>query len=106
LPLIAVGRLFLIKKYASQNTTLIEKRRLLLGIKGYCTDLSELSLSRIRFLVMNITETHIQDRITNEIFPFRSPTKDIRDTPWADLISKWKLLPHETSEVRKGPYTS
>jgi len=27
------------------NTALIEKRRLLLGIKGYCTDLSEAHLS-------------------------------------------------------------
>jgi len=146
------------KEKIELNTALIEKRRLLLGIKGYCTDLSEqqlsneliisryhqlwhveqsfrmskfdlqarpiyhqkhdaikahvlicfvallvekylelttkLSLRRIRFLVMNITETHIQDRITNEIFTFRSPTKDIMDTPLADLISKWKLLPH------------
>jgi len=130
------------KEKIELNTTLIEKRRLLLGIKGYCTDLSEqqlsnelvisryhqlwhveqsfrmskfdlqtrpiyhqkhdaikahvlicfvalivekyldlttkLSLREIRFLVMNITETQIQDRVTMEIFTFRSPTKDSR----------------------------
>lgn len=146
------------KEKIELNTALIEKRRLLLGIKGYCTDLSEqqlsnelvvsryhqlwhveqsfrmskfdlqarpiyhqkhdaikahvlicfvalitekylelttkLSLREIRFMVMNITETQIQDRVTNEIFTFRSPTKDIMDTPLANLISKWNLLPH------------
>ncbi len=146
------------KEKIELNTALIEKRRLLLGIKGYCTDLSEqqlsnelvisryhqlwhveqsfrmskfdlqarpiyhqkhdairahilicfvalivekyldlttkLSLREIRFLVMNITETHIQDRVTKETFIFRSPTKEILETPLAKLISKWKLLPH------------
>jgi len=116
------------KEKIELNTALIEKRRLLLGIKGYCTDLSEqqlsnemvieryhqlwhieqsfrmskfdlqtrpiyhqkqeaikahvlicfvalmaekylelttkLSLREIRFLVWNITETHIQDQLT------------------------------------------
>lgn len=33
------------KEKIELNTTLIEKRRLLLGIKGYCTDLSEQQLS-------------------------------------------------------------
>ena len=146
------------KEKIELNTILIEKRRLLLGIKGYCTDLSErqlsnelvisryhqlwhveqsfrmskfdlqarpiyhqkhdairahvlicfvalivekyleltskLSLREIRFLAMNITETHIQDRVTKEIFTFRSPIKDIMETPLANLISKWNLLPH------------
>ena len=146
------------KEKIGLNTALIEKRRLLLGIKGYCTDLSEqqlsnelvisryhqlwhveqsfrmskfdlqarpiyhqkhdaikahvlicfvaliiekylelttkLSLREIRFLVMNITETHIQDRVTNEIFTFRSQLKNILETPLATLIIKWKLLPH------------
>jgi len=146
------------KEKIELNTALIEKRRLLLGIKGYCTDLSErqlsnelvisryhqlwhveqsfrmskfdlqarpiyhykhdaikahvlicfvalivekyldlttkLSLREIRFLVMNITETQIQDSITKEIFTFRSPTKNIMETPLAKLISKWNLLPH------------
>lgn len=146
------------KEKIELNTALIEKRRLLLGIKGYCTDLSEqqlsnelvisryhqlwhveqsfrmskfdlqarpiyhqkhdaikahvlicfvalivekyldlttkLSLREIRFLVMGITETHIQDRVTKEIFTFRSPTNDLLETPLANLISKWKLLPH------------
>lgn len=146
------------KEKIELNTPLIEKRRLLLGIKGYCTDLSEqqlpnelvisryhqlwhveqsfrmskfdlqarpiyhqkhdaikahvlicfvalivekyldlstrLSLREIRFLVMNITETHIQDRVTKETFTFRSPTNDILETTLSKLISKWKLLPH------------
>ena len=146
------------KKKIELNTALIEKRKLLLGIKGYCTDLSEqqlsnelvisrchqlwyvgqsfriskfdlqarpiyhqkhdaikahvlicfvaliiekylelttkLSLREIRFLVMNITETHIQDRLTKKTFTFLPPTNDILKTPLANLISKWNLLPH------------
>jgi transposase len=146
------------KEKIELNTSLIEKRRLLLGIKGYCTDLSEeqlsnqlvvsryhqlwhveqsfrmskfdlqtrpiyhqnhdaikshvlicfvalivekylelttkLSLREIRFFVMNITETQIKDRITNEVFSFRSPTKDIMNSPLAKIILKWNLLPH------------
>jgi transposase len=146
------------KEKIELNTALIEKRKLLLGIKGYCTDLSEqqlsnelvisryhqlwhveqsfrmskfdlqarliyhqkhdavkahvlicfvsliiekylelttkLSLREIRFLVMNVTETHIQDRVTKEVFTFRSPTKDILKTQLANLISRWNLLPH------------
>lgn len=146
------------KEKIELNTELIEKRRLLLGIKGYCTDLPEnqlsnelvihryhqlwhveqsfrmskfdlqarpiyhqkheaikahvlicfvaliaekylelttrLSLREIRFQVWNITETHIQDRLTKEIFTFRSPTKEIMKTQLAGLVSKWNLLPH------------
>jgi transposase len=146
------------KEKIELNTELIEKRRLLLGIKGYCTDLPEqhlsnqmvidryhqlwhveqsfrmskfdlqarpiyhqnhdaikahvlicfvaliaekyleqsvrLSLREIRFLVWNITETHIQDHLTKEIFVFRSPIKDILKSQLASLISKWNLLPH------------
>ncbi len=145
------------KEKIELNTELIEKRRLLLGIKGY-SDLLEqqlsneqviqryhqlwhveqsfrmskfdlqarpiyhqkheaikahvlicfvaliaekylelttrLSLREIRFQVWNITETHIQDRLTKEIFTFRSPTKEILTTQLAGLISKWNLLPH------------
>lgn len=146
------------KEKVELNTALIQKRKLLLGIKGYCTDLPEqqlsnelviaryhhlwhveqsfrmskfdlqarpiyhqkenairshvlicfvaliiekylelstkLSLREIRFLLWNITNTHIQDRLTKEIFVFRSPTKQIIKSPLAPLISKWKLLPH------------
>jgi transposase len=146
------------KEKIELNTALIEKRKLLLGIKGYCTDLSEkqlsnelvieryhqlwhieqsfrmskfdlqtrpiyhqkhdaikahvlicfialmaekylelttkLSLREIRFLVWNITETHIQDRLTKETFVFRSPTKEILNSKLSNLISKWNLLPH------------
>jgi len=151
-----------VKKVAKEkielNLELIEKRQLLLGIKGYCTDLSEeqlsnqavidryhqlwhieqtfrmskfdlqarpifhqkqdaikahvlicfvalivekylelttkLSLREIRFLLWNITETHIQDRLTKEIFVFQSPTNAIMESPLAVLIKNWKLLPH------------
>jgi transposase len=140
------------------DQALIEKRKLLLGIKGYCTDLSEeklsnekvishyhalwrieqsfrmsksdletrpifhrkddairshvlicftaliiekyleltpqLSLRDIRFLIWNITETHIQDRVTKEVFTFRSPTKDILGSSLATFLKKWQLLPH------------
>lgn len=146
------------KEKIELNTTLIEKRKLLLGIKGYCTDLTEqqlsdelvvtryhhlwqveqsfrmskfdlqarpiyhqkedairshilicfvaliiekflelttkLSLREIRFLVWNITETHIQDKLTKETFVFRSPTNSILKSPLASLILKWNMLPH------------
>lgn len=140
------------------NTDLIEKRKLLLGIKGYCTDIPEnklsnqevieryhdlwrveqtfrmskfdietrpiyhykqeaikahvlicfvaliiekylevttnTSLKKIKTLVWNITETHIQDTLTKEIFKFISPTSEILNSPLAPMIKKWKLLPH------------
>lgn len=140
------------------NTGLIEKRRLLLGIKGYCTDLSEdqlssrlvierhhhlwrveqsfrmskfdlearpiyhfkedairshvlicfvalivekylelttkMTLRNIRTLVWNITESHIQDTLTKEIFKFIAPTSEIMSSPLAPLIKNWNLLPH------------
>lgn len=146
------------KEKIELNVDLIEKRKLLLGIKGYCTDLSEnqlsnqlvidryhqlwhieqsfrmskfdlqarpiyhrnedairshvlicfvaliaekylelttkLSLRDIRFLVWNITETHIQDKLTKEIFKFRSPTNEIMKSKLEQLITGWKLLPH------------
>ena len=146
------------KEKVELNKPLIEKRKLLLGIKGYCTDLPEeklpnekvishyhnlwrieqsfrmsksdletrpifhrkgdairshvlicftaliiekylelttkLSLRDVRFLIWNITETQIQDRLTKEIFMFRSPTHDIMASPLAKLVKKWKLLPH------------
>jgi len=146
------------KERIELNTALIEKRTLLLGIKGYCTNLPEqklsnetvidryhqlwhveqsfrmskfdlqarpiyhqkhdaikahvlicfvaltaekylelttkLSLREIRFLLWNITETHIQDNLTKEVFVFRSPMKDVLKSGLAGLISTWHLLPH------------
>lgn len=146
------------KEKIELNTELIEKRRLLLGIKGYCTDLpkkllsnqmvieryhqlwhieqsfrmskfdlqarpiyhqrhdaikahvlicfvalmaekyleltARLSLREIRYLVWDVTETHIQDNLTKEIFSFRSPTKEILASSLAPLVSMWNLLPH------------
>lgn len=147
------------KEKIELNIDLIEKRKLLLGIKGYCTDLSEsklpndqiinryhqlwhieqsfrmskfdlqarpiyhrnedairshvlicfasliiekylelttkLSLRDIRFLVWNITETHIQDKRSKAIFTFRSPVTEIMQSNIAPLIKMWNLLsPH------------
>jgi transposase len=146
------------KEKIELNIDLIEKRKLLLGIKGYCTDLPEnklsneqvidryhklwhieqsfrmskfdlqarpiyhrnedairshvlicfvaliaekylelttkLSLRDIRFLAWNITETHIQDKLTKEIFKFQSPTTDIMNSKLEHLVKKWNLLPH------------
>jgi transposase len=137
---------------------LIEKRKLLLGIKGYCTDIAReklsdekvishyhslwrieqsfrmsksgletrpiyhrkqdairahalicfvalmiekflglstnLSLRGIRSLVWSTTETHVQDKLTKEIFTFRSPTKDMMESPLGKWVKKWNLLPH------------
>jgi len=146
------------KEKIELNTALIEKRKLLLGIKGYCTDLTEyqlssnevidryhqlwhveqsfrmskfdlearpiyhqkedairshvmicfialviekylelkthLSLRKIRMLVWDITESHIQDSVSKAIYKFTSPTKVIMKSPLASLIKKWGLLPH------------
>jgi len=146
------------KEKIELNTELIEKRKLLLGIKGYCTDLTEellpsdevinkyhqlwhveqsfrmsksdlearpifhqkedairshvlicfvalivekylelktnLSLRKIRMIVWDITETHIQDTITNEVYRFQSPTSEILNSPIDPLIKKWNLIPH------------
>lgn len=146
------------KENVELNQSLIEKHKLLLGIKGYCTDIAEkdlpneeviaryhnlwrveqsfrmsksdlearpifhfkedairshvlicfvaliiqkylelttnLSLQKIRDLIWDITETHIQDKLTKKIFTFSSPTKDIMQSPLAELVKQWKLLPH------------
>ena len=146
------------KEKVELNTSLIEKRKLLLGVKGYCTDLSEnqlpsseiidryhqlwhveqsfrmskfdlearpiyhqnqdairshvlicfaalivekflelktsLSLRKIRELVWEITESHIQDSVTRKVYKFPSPGKQIMNSQLAFLIKKWELLPH------------
>jgi transposase len=146
------------KEKIELNTALIEKRKLLLGIMGYCTDLSEdqlpsnevidryhqlwhveqsfrmskfdlqarpiyhqkedairshvmicfialiiekylelktsLSLRKIRMLVWSITESHIQDTVTKEVYKFSSPSQEIMNSPLASLIKKWRLIPH------------
>jgi transposase len=146
------------KERVELNKSLIEKHRLLLGIKGYCTDIpptelpnekvidyyhrlwrveqsfrmsksdletrpifhhkqdavrahvlicfvaliiekyleltTKLSLRQIRFLIWNITETHIQDKLTKEVFIFRSPTDEIMQSSLATCVKQWNLLPH------------
>ena len=140
------------------NKTLIEKHKLLLGIKGYCTDIPEsdlsneeviaryhslwrveqsfrmskndletrpifhhkedairahvlicfvaliiekylelstqLSLQKIRDLIWNVTQTHIQDKLTKKVFTFSSPMNDIVDSPLEYFVKLWRLLPH------------
>jgi transposase len=146
------------KEKIELNTALIEKRKLLLGIKGYCTNLPEsqlsakevieryhhlwrveqsfrmskydletrpiyhqkeeairthvlicflaliiekylelttqMSLRNIRLLVWNITESHIRDNVTREIFKFTSPATELIQSKLGSLVKKWKLLPH------------
>jgi hypothetical protein len=55
---------------------------------------TQLSLLRIRDLIWDITETHIQDAITKKVFTFSSPTDEILESPLEDLIRDWKILPH------------
>ncbi len=140
------------------NKALIEKHKLLLGIKGYCTDIPEsqlsnqdvivryhnlwrveqsfrmsksdlqtrpifhykenairshilicftalimekylelntnLSLQKIKDLIWNVTETHIQDTITKEVFVFSSPLNLLIESPLAKLLKDWNLLPY------------
>ena len=146
------------KEKIELNTALIKKSRLLLGIKGYCTNLLEsqlpaqqvieryhhlwrveqsfrmskydlatrpiyhqkedairshvlicflaligekylelttrMTLRNIRLLVWNITESHIRDSTTGDIFKFTSPATELMDSQLAPLVKKWKLLPH------------
>nr|MBP7464591.1 hypothetical protein [Bacteroidales bacterium] len=55
---------------------------------------TNISLKKIRLLVWNLTESHIQDIITKEVVKFASPTSEILNTPLAPLIKEWELLPH------------
>jgi len=146
------------KEKIELNTVLIEKRTLLLGIKGYCTNLTEsqlparevieryhhlwrveqsfrmskydletrpiyhhqedaikshvlicflalmvekylelttqMSLRNIRMMVWEITQSHIRDSISGEVFKFSSPAKELMQSPLAPLVKRWNLLPH------------
>ena len=55
---------------------------------------TNISLKKIRMNVWDITESHIQDSTTKEVFKFLSPTSEIFNTPLANLINEWGLLPH------------
>lgn len=63
-------------------------------IEKYLEISTKLSLQKIRDLIWSVTETHIQDKITKKIFVFPSPYKDIMDSPLAQLVNLWKILPH------------
>jgi len=63
-------------------------------IEKYLKLSTKMSLRDIRLLVWGITESHIRDTVTKEIFKFTSPTSEIMKSPLAPLIKKWKLLPH------------
>ncbi len=55
---------------------------------------TNLSLQKIRDLIWGITETHIQDKLTKKEFIFASPTRDIANSNLAELLNRWKLIPH------------
>ena len=55
---------------------------------------TKMALPRIRDLIWDITETHIQDDLTKKVFSFSTLTDEIWDSPLADLILAWKILPH------------
>lgn len=55
---------------------------------------SKLSLRDIRDIIWNITETHIQDKFTKEIFTFRSPMANFNNSTLRKLIKEWGDLPH------------
>ena len=48
-----------------------------LMLEKYLELTTKMPLRDIRFLVWNITETHVKDTLTKEIFMFRSPTEKI-----------------------------
>jgi transposase len=54
---------------------------------------TQMSIRNIRDFIWDITETHIQDTVTSDVFLFRSPTNDIMHTPLKKWILKWGL-PH------------
>jgi len=63
-------------------------------IEKYLELSTNLSLAKIRDLIWDITETHIQDKLTKKVFIFSSPTEDIMASPLAVLVKLLKLLPH------------
>lgn len=52
-----------------------------------------LSLRTIRDTIWNVTETHLQDTLTNETFVFRSSTDAVMKSPLGYLVKQWGL-PH------------
>lgn len=78
------------KEKIELNTALIEKRRLLLGIKGYCTDLSEQQLSNELVIDRYHQLWHIEQsfRMSNSICkpaPFIIKSK-MQLSPCLDLL--------------------
>lgn len=63
-------------------------------IEKYLELSTNLSLAKIRDLIWDITETHIQDKLTKNVFIFSSPTKDLSDSPLGKFVNLWSLLPH------------
>lgn len=64
-----------------------------LMIGKYLEIMTGMSLRSIRDFIWNVTEAHIQDTVSKEIFTFRSPMVEIMRSPLKQLIQKWKL-PH------------
>ena len=67
---------------------------LALIIEKYLEQTTQMSLRNIRLLVWNITESHIRDDVTGEIFKFTSPVTELMQSQLAPLVRRWKLLPH------------
>jgi transposase len=48
-----------------------------LMVEKYLTLMTKLSLRDIRSLIWNMTDVHIQDNLTKEIFVFQSPSQQL-----------------------------
>jgi transposase len=62
-----------------------------LMISKYLEIITNLSLKRIRDLIWDVSEVHIEDKLTGEIFILRTPTKNVMQSPLASLVKKWKI---------------
>ena len=54
----------------------------------------EWNVLRLQFETSKNLTANIQDKLTKEIFKFRSPTNEIMKSKLELLIKNWKLLPH------------
>lgn len=59
-----------------------------LMVEKYLTLMTKLSLRDIRSLIWNMTDVHIQDNLTKEIFVFQSPSQQLLNSSLAPLIKQ------------------
>jgi hypothetical protein len=57
-----------------------------------CQFLDNYKLSYVPSVIANLTKQYIP--LSREVFVFRSPVKKIIESPLANLLKKWNLLPH------------